>query len=264
MLGPDALAAEVEQQTRRAALEQKRSWLPADKREQLIELEQKYQQRLTEWAANLSLQPDGLSAAEGGNNLQKWQQELDEAEKQLLTPEELDELHLRESDAADWAGNLPGFNPSEDEWRAMTRLRSELDDGQSRVGPELSDEERTARQDELQANFEQGLKDTLGPERFAQYELANNGEFQGVRNITQRYGLPDGVAASAFDIQQTAQEQAREVASDLNLSPEARQAALLAIRQETERSLGEVLNPRAFSTYKEYHGDWLKEMAPTD
>jgi hypothetical protein len=264
VLGPDALAAEVAQQTWRTTLEQQRSWLPAEKREQLIDLEEKYQQRLVEWDANLGLRPYGLSTAEDGNSLQEWQKEFDEAKQQLLTPEELDELHLRESDAAEWAGNLPGFDATEDEWRAMTRLRSERDENHSQLGPELSDEDRTARQNELQANFEQGLKGTLGPDRFAQYELANNGEFQAVRNITQRYGLPDSIAASAYEIEQTAQAQARQVADDANLPPEARQATLLAIRQETERSLGELLNSRVFSTYKEYHGDWLKELVPAN
>jgi hypothetical protein len=263
VLGRDALAAEAGQQTRRAALELRRSWLPPEKRERLIELEEKHQQQLVEWAATLGLQPYGIPTAEEGNRLQEWQQEFDESEKQLLTPEELAELQLRESDAADWAGNLPGFDPSEDEWRAMTKLRSELDEGQSQPdGPELTEAERTARQSGLQSHFDQTLKETLGPDRFAQYELANNGEYQGVRNVTQRYGLPDSVAAAAFDIQQTALARARQVSEAPDLSPEARQTTLTAIQQETERALSETLNPRAFSSYQEYCGDWLKDLAP--
>jgi hypothetical protein len=265
VLGLDALAAEVEQQTRRAALELRRSWLPPEKRDRLIELEEKYQQHLVEWAATLGLRPYGVPTTEDGSRLQEWQKEFDESEKQLLTPEELAELHLRESDAADWAGNLPGFDPSEDEWRAVTKLRSELDEGQSQLGsPELTEEERTARQRELQANFDQALKETLGPDRFTQYELANNGQFQGVRNVTQRYGLPESVAVAAFEIQQTALARARQVDEVPDLSPEARLATLTAIRQETERALSETLDARAFSSYKEYNGDWLKDLAPAE
>ena len=265
VLGLDALAAEVEQQTRRAALELRRSWLPPEKRDRLIELEEKYQQHLVEWAATLGLRPYGVPTTEDGSRLQEWQKEFDESEKQLLTPEELTELRLRESDAADWAGNLPGFDPSEDEWRAMTKLRSELDEGQSQLGsPELTEEERMARQTELQSNFDQALKETLGPDRFAQYELANNGQFQGVRNVTQRYGLPESVAAAAFEIQQTALARARLVGEAPDLSPEARLATLTAIQQETERALSETLDARAFSSYKEYSGDWLKDLVPTE
>jgi len=263
VLGRDALAAEAEQQARRAALELRRSWLPPEKRERLIELEETHQQQLITWAAALGLQPYGVPTAEEGNRLQEWQQEFDESEKQLLTPDELAELQLRESDAADWAGNLPGFAPSEDEWRAMTKLRSELDEGQSQPGgPELTEEERTARQGELQSNFDQTLKETLGPDRFAQYELANNGEYQGVRNVTQRYGLPDSVAASVFDIQQTALARANQVSEAPDLSPEARLTTLTAIQEETERALSETLDPKVFASYKEYSGGWLKDLAP--
>jgi hypothetical protein len=263
VLGRQALDAEAGQQTQRATLEQRRAWLPPEKRDQLIELEEKYQQHLVEWAATLGLQPNGIPTTGDGDRLQEWQKEFDEAEKQLLTREELAELHLRESDAADWAGNLPGFNPSEDEWRAMTKLRSELDEGQSQSGDaELTEEERTARRNELEAKFDQTLKETLGPDRFAQYELANNGQFQGVRNVTRRYGLPDSVAVTAFEIQQTAQARARQVGEDPNLSPTARLATLTAIQQETERTLSGTQDARVFSTYKEYSGDWLKDLVP--
>ena len=265
VLGRDALAAEAGQQTQRASMEQRRAWLPPEKRDRLIELEEKYQQHLVEWAATLGWQPNGILTTADGDRLQEWQKEFDEAEKQLLTPEELAELRLRESDAADWAGNLPGFNPSEDEWRAMTKLRSELDEGQSQSSSaELSEEERTVRQGELEAKFDQTLKETLGPDRFAQYELANNAQFQGVRNVTRRYGLPDDVAVTAFETQQTALAHARQVGEDPNLSPAARLTALMAIQQEAERTLSATLDARVFSTYKEYSGDWLKELVPTE
>jgi len=263
VLGSDALAAEAGQPTRRAALELRYAWLPQEKRDRLIDLEEKYQQQLVGWAANLGLRPYGASTDEDGNRLQEWQKEFDESEKQLLAPEELAELHLRESDAADWAGSLPGFDPSEDEWRAMTKLRSELDEGQSPPGgPELTEEERMARQSELQANFDRTLKEILGPDRFAQYELANNGQFQEVRNITQRYGLPDSVAMAAFEIQETALASARQVAENPDLSPETRLATLTSIQQEAERTLSGTLNAEVFSTYKEYSGDWLKDLVP--
>jgi hypothetical protein len=145
----------------------------------------------------------------------------------------------------------------------MTKLRSELDEGQSQSGDaELTEEERTARRNELEAKFDQTLKETLGPDRFAQYELANNGQFQGVRNVTRRYGLPDSVAVTAFEIQQTAQARARQVGEDPNLSPTARLATLTAIQQETERTLSGTQDARVFSTYKEYSGDWLKDLVP--
>jgi hypothetical protein len=208
---------------------------------------------------------NGVPTQEDEDRLQKWQQDFDEAEKKLLTPDELAELQLRESDVADWAGSLPGFNPTEDEWRSLTGLRSQYEESQRELGnADLTDEERTARQNELQANFDKALKDMLDPDRFAQYQLANNDQYQALHNVTQRYGLPDSVAAQSLGMQQSAQAAADQVRANTNLSPEARQAALNAIQQETEQALSQILGPNVLSTYKEYGGDWILGLSQTE
>jgi hypothetical protein len=239
--------------------------LSPEKREKLIELEEKQQQHLVEWAESLGSRVDGIPTPEDQDRLQKWQQEFAESEQQLLTPAELAELQLRESDVADWAGSLPGFDPTEDEWRSMTGLRSQYEESQRELAnPGLTDEERTARQNELQANFDRALKDALDPDRFAQYQLANNDQYQALHNVTQRYGLPDSVATQSLGVQQTAQTQAEQVRANSNLSPEARQSALNAIRQESEQTLAQILGAKVLSTYKEYGGDWIMGLSQTE
>jgi hypothetical protein len=82
--------------------------------------------------------------------------------------------------------------------------------------------------------------------------------------MTQRYGLSDSVAAQSFGMQQSAQTAADQVRANTNLSPEARQAALNAIQQETEQTLSQILGPTALSTYKEYGGDWILGLSQTE
>jgi hypothetical protein len=65
-------------------------------------------------------------------------------------------------------------------------------------------------------------------------------------------------------VQQTAQAQAAQVRADASLSPEARQAALNAIQQETEQAMSQILGPKVLSTYKEYGGDWVTGLSQTD
>ena len=265
VLGRDALITEAERQARRAELEQQRSWLSPDKRDRLIELEAQHQQQLVDWAETLGTRLNGVPTQEDEDRLQKWQQDFDEAEKKLLTPDELAELQLRESDVAGWAGNLPGFNPTEDEWRSLTGLRSQYEESQRELGnADLTDEERAARQNELQANFDSAVQAALTPDQFAQYQLANNDQYQSLYNVTQRYGLPDSVAAQSLGMQQSAQAAADQVRANTNLSPEARQAALNAIQQETEQALSQILGVQALSTYKEYGGDWILGLSQTE
>jgi hypothetical protein len=193
--------------------------------------------------------------------MEALRRDFEGAQKQLLTPQELDELRLRESGGANWASDLPGFEPTEDEWRTVARLRSDYDQAQSDLaGANLTDEERQARQSELEAKLAGDTKGALGADRFAQYELASDGQFQQVRDVTQRYGLSDQVAEQAYQIEQSALAQAKQVREDPNLSPDARQTALAGIQQETERTLNGTLGAKVFSTYKDSAGDWIKSL----
>ncbi|MGB7769874.1 MAG: hypothetical protein WBN22_13605 [Verrucomicrobiia bacterium] len=262
VLGPDALTTEAERQAQQADWEQKFSWLPPDKRARMIELQEKYQQQLADWAAALGSRPDGAPTPEDEAARQKLQQDFDNAEQQLLTPQEQAELQLRESDVANWAASLPGFNPTEDEWRSLTQLRSQLEASQGALAdPDLTDAQRAAQQNELQSNFVNSVQEALGPDRFAQYQLANNDQYQALHNVTQRYGLPDSVAAQGLSVQQSAQAAADQVRANPNLSPQDQQAALNAIQQETEKTLGQILGANVLTTYQEYGGDWITGLS---
>jgi hypothetical protein len=232
----------------------------------MLELQEKYRQQLADWAASLGSRANGAPTPEDEAARQKLQRDFDDAEKQLLTPQELAELHLRESDVANWAASLPGgFNPTEDEWRSLTPLRSQFEASQSALAdPDLTDEQRAAQQDELQSNFVNSVQEALGPDRFAQYQLANDDQYQALHNVTQRYSLPDSVVARGLNVQQTAQALADQVRASSNLSPEDQRAALSAIQQETEQTLSQILGVKVLSTYKEYGGDWLTGLSQTE
>lgn len=258
VLGPDALAGAAERQKLLAEKENRRAWLTPSKRAQLAELERKQQQRMDDWFAKLgSHAPTEAEQAQ----LADLQQEFASSEKTLLTPEEFSELQLRESDAAGWAANLPNFNPTEDEWRTLATLRSQYENFQnSEANAGLADEDLAARQAQLQSDFDASVKQALGPERFAQYQLANNPEYQTLHNVTKRYGLSDDLAAQGLDVQQSAQKAADDVRANSGLSPGAQQAALLAIQEETQKTLSQMLGQKVFATYQEYSGDWLPSL----
>jgi hypothetical protein len=235
------------------------SWLPAEKRDRLIALEDQCQREMMNWAGSLV---NGTPAPEDKDRPQKLLQELEQAKQQLLTPDELAELQLRESNEANWAGNLSGFEPTEDEWRAVTELRlKHAEDQRQLANPDLSNEQRTALQNGLQTDFDHAVESALGPDRYSQYQLANNEEFQAVRDVTQRYGLPDDIAAQAYQAQKDAVAAAGQVRNNPDISPDARQAALTAIQQETERNLAQILGPDVLPTYKEYRGDWITGLS---
>jgi hypothetical protein len=166
-----------------------------------------------------------------------------------------------ESDAANWADSLAGFELTEGEWRAVTQLRSDFDQMQNDLATaDLTDAERQQRQAELETNLEKDIKNALGADRFAGYQMAADGQFQEVRNITQRYSLPDSLAIQAYQIQQEAVAQAKLVQNNQTLSAENQQSLLIKIQQETQRTLTQTLGDKVFSTYQQYNGDWLQGL----
>jgi hypothetical protein len=254
--------AEAEAQAGRESMLRHLSWLPAEKRDRLLALELGHQQQMEDWTKSAGQRTDGKLTAEDQARLQALQKEFDDARKELLSPEELEESRLRSSRGSLWAMGLSGFEATEAEWRAVTKLRVDLDEAQRDLaGAELTDDERNRRRETLQAQLQQALKDALGQKRFSQYELAANAEFRDVRKVTQRYGLPDSVAFQAYELRQGAFSEIQWARNDPTRSAENRQSALNAIQQQTERALAKVLGEKVFSTYKEYGGDWLTELS---
>lgn len=258
VLGVGTSGAEQERQKQREERKRKRQWLSADKRAQLALLEDRRDEHMAEWAAALGSRGP---TAEDQAKLEQYQQEFEEGKKALLTPEEQQELQLRESDVADWAANLLGFAPSEEEWRSLTALRLQLEQAQNDLAAKsLSDDEKQALQTQLQTNFDAAAQQALSPDRFEQYQLANNEQYQGLHNVTQRYGLPDSVAAQALEAQQNAQNAAAQIRANPNLSPEDQQSALNLNQQQAQQALSQILGVKTFSTYEKYSGDWLSSL----
>ena len=179
---------------------------------------------------------------------------------ELLSPDELEQLRLRGSRESLWAAGLSGFEPTADEWRKVTAIRAEFDEAMSKLSdPTLTADARRERLETLQANLDAGMREALG-DRYAQYEMGNNEDFQTVHRVTQRYGLDDNVAARACQVRQTAVSEAETVRNDTTLSAEERQAALTTIQQETEHTLAATLGNKVLATYLEYGGGWLTDL----
>jgi hypothetical protein len=265
VLGPEASAEAAERQAQRSELEQRRSWLLPEKRALLFALEDQYQQQLTAWTATLTARENATPTPDDEAQRQKLQQAFEDARKQLLTPQELAELDLRESPAANWATSLPGFTPTPEEWRSLTQLRSQFEADQNLPpGTDLTADEKTEFQYELQTNFDSSLQATLSPDHLAQYQLATNDLYQTLHNVIQRYGLSENLVTQGLSVQQIAQGKADQIRANANLSPEDQQAALKAIQQETQQTLSQILGPSVLSTYQEYGGDWINTLSQSN
>jgi hypothetical protein len=195
-------------------------------------------------------------------------QERSTALQALMTPEEWMEYRLRNSRHAQLR-ELMGVNWSEEELRSVVALRLQADDARAaQTAAQSAPSQEDYRQrmmeryglsptpsgdDATGLQLKEQVRALLGDERYVQYERAQDGRYVETRRITDRLGLDPELAASIYDIQRQAAEQALKWPE---LSDADRDAWLTTLREEARRAIGEVLPPGSAADYQELSADW--------
>ena len=104
------------------------------------------------------------------------------------------------------------------------------------------------------------MKDLLGPERFPEFERAQNPQYQEFYEVAERFEVPNQTIAEAYEMRKIAEEEAGNVRGDKGISTEDRVAALKAIHIEIGRSLETALGAKAFAIYHSRSGQWLDQL----
>ena len=197
--------------------------------------------------------------------LSKVQKEMDKSIKALLTPEEALDYDLRLSNTANMMRmQSAGYEPSEKEFLDVFKLKKSFNDEFSMLVqpgdlPKDEQEKRAAADKKLKED----IKATLGDQRYAEYERAQDYNFQAMLNAAKKSDLGLAEAAQVYDMKKLAEQKAAELRSNSKLSNEDRTAALQAIRTETERSMQQTLGEKGWQSYnKQQNTWWLKGVSP--
>jgi uncharacterized membrane protein len=240
------------------------SFLPQDKQarvqslsEQFDELEQDVYTRARGWLVDEDLE-----------ELKQLQRQRQAELASMLTSEELEEYELRHSDTADnLRGALGAFLPNEEEFRKIFKLQRtydlEFDQG-------FDNRDHAAMEIRSRAAFQAGealnseLAKTLGPERFAQYQRAQDGDYRALLQVTDRFGVSADVASRVFNMKQAAEAIKAQVESNPNLTDAQRAQAVAGIARQTERSVAAAMGNEVYDAYSKSSGDWLGSLAEID
>jgi hypothetical protein len=193
----------------------------------------------------------------------KVQREMEDAIQAVLTPEEFLDYQLRFSlTATTLRQQITGFDPSEEEFLAVFKLREEFDREYSPMLLADATEAKQAEQRTAQEQLNEQLRAVLGEQRYADYERAQNYQYQQLHRLVQRAGLPTATANEVYDMRHIAESQANQVRNNLALTPEQRNGALLAIRRETERTIQQALGNETWERYNQPNNTWwLRNIA---
>ncbi len=232
------------------------SFLPDEKRGAVMKIMTDMQTKMAKTMENG--QPDMTEMA-------KVQKEMEKSIKAVLTPEEALDFDLRLSNTATMMRmQSAGYEPDEKEFLAVFKLKKSFDDEFSMMVqpgdlPKDEQEKRAAADKKLKEE----IKATLGDQRYAEYERAQDYNFQAMLNAAKKSDLGVAEASQVYEMKKLAEQKASELRSNAKLSNEDRTAALQAIRTETERSMQQTLGEKGWQSYnKQQNTWWLKGVSP--
>jgi hypothetical protein len=180
----------------------------------------------------------------------------------LLTPQEYEDYQLRMSQTAmTMRMQLSGFEPSEEEFRKVFFEKKKFDDEYSMFTAGTEDKEAREKRAAAKKELDTKLKELLGETRYADYERAQDWNYQNIAKIADRNNLGKDAAVKVYDMKKLAEAEAAKIRKDTTLNSDQRTAALKSIRTETESSIKGVLGDKG---YKAYEGNawWLKSISP--
>ena len=205
-------------------------------------------------SANGLVYPDGSAKFDYLGKQQKADIEA------ALTPDELLEFNIRSSqDANSLRWTLDTFKPTEDEFRAIYKAQDEFNRRYSTDGGLATGDvqkERDAHKAELDAE----LQVTLGPDRFAQYQVETQPNYGSTSKVAEALNLPSGSAQRLLDVEGDITKRMNSLKGDPTLSDADRTTQLAALTGEARSRLSSVLGDKGFELYKANAGYWLNSL----
>jgi hypothetical protein len=229
------------------------AFLPDDKRAQVLSLREEFEGKRERIFFD---EQNGKLLASQIEELRGIDQSQEEALAQVLSPQEKEEFELSMSPTADrLREQLIGFNPTEEEFRALFDKQKAIDDAYE--FEDTSDATVSAAKASDEAEMLAAFKGNLIGDRVAQFERSQDPEYRNLTLLAARYDLPADAPATLLEMRKVAEEERAKLLSNQDIAPERVEAALEAIQAETEKAVRATLGEQAFAEYAK-SAAWIK------
>jgi hypothetical protein len=184
---------------------------------------------------------------------------------QILTPDELREYELRNSQTANQIfSDIRGVSLTREQYEALFDIRTKYgdsiynwsDEGNDPNGPAYKQIEQNKK--DMQAE----IATALGADTSQQLERAQDYSYQQLASLAKRNDLPADTAPKIYDEKQAAENAVKALQVNTDLTPDQRQTVLQQIRNETEQSMKTMLGDKIYKSYLNNGGWWLNNIAP--
>lgn len=218
-------------------------FLPAETRSALQAALDRHQVRI----ANIYNSPD-IKGTNQAARLALLEAEYKEELANLLSSDQSAEYRRRSSNHAGLR-MLEGIELSESDVKAVVELLERTEQGS----------DAAARKAELKA--------LLGEDRAAELERAQDSNYQLLHELGRRAEIPSENTAALWEAQKSAENAARELASNTALPTADREASMAVLRESIEASAEKLLGARGVSAWRHMRSDWLRgtfQVPPID
>jgi hypothetical protein len=254
LVGDETTSDESRQAQRRAY-----GPLPADKLDMVARINSDYQ----ELSMQIQVESNGIMLPWDREQLAMIEKEKRADLAAALSPEEMEMFDLYGSNTANsLRSRLASFQPTEQEFRDLFELQRVYDEKYNpRYGSGVMDQAAMQERAAAQRQLNEQIKTTLGDDRYAEYQRAQDFGFRTASRIVERLKLPPENAAAVYDLQKSAQQQAAQIRGDKTQTDEARAAALATLSHEANERVVSLLGAQGAEAYTQSGGGWLRSLS---
>jgi hypothetical protein len=146
-----------------------------------------------------------------------------------LSQDELEQWELRYSETARGIRFSSGdFQPTEQEFKTLFNARRMMEE--SGYASNKADSY---------------LRTALGQSRYEEYQREQDRDFQNLKKIAGRFGIPPGVKDQVYALKYSTESASRELRNDISLSQDARNSKLEQLKQSVTSKITSLLGERA-------------------
>jgi hypothetical protein len=258
LLGVDLVRERMKQLGQEDYYERRLSFLSEDKRGQVRQLldefdEQEQNVRQKEWEEGDALSP------EDALKLKKLREDREAEITKLLSPEERQQYELWLSPTANAVRrSVYGMDATEEEFQKIYNIRKAFEQQWANLESTSMDEATRQKYETARQQTDDQVRQALGEKRYQDYKRGDDEEFHHLNAVVSKYNLPRETASEVYEVKRAALDMQKAVEIDSSLTAEQRQLALKAMAEETDRTLKQLLGEKAFQNYvRRGQGQWI-------
>jgi Asp-tRNA(Asn)/Glu-tRNA(Gln) amidotransferase C subunit len=172
----------------------------------------------------------------------------------ILSPEQYDEFALRYAPAAQQLREqMRGMNLAPAQFSDLFNALNSIT-GQPVYYYAGNDPQLLKQQQQLQAQTEAVIKETLGAQTYAAYQLNQDPLYRSAQAVAQQLQVPTSSVMPMYEINRATQAELNRIRNDDALSNDEKVEALAQTQVQQQQALEQIVGPEAFQRWLQTQG----------